>query len=148
MRNPQPESAKKISGRSRVTTAIAIAFFVVLTACGEPTGPKTFCCVDKPEPEQTAVALMPLATELHDAADIFAQGVEDATLRGKAESAVNLLADQLLTGKVAPSRAALAQARTLIASLNDVDAIELDPVALALDYVERRINEVLAAQGG
>jgi hypothetical protein len=145
MRHLQPESSKKISSGSRVKAAIAIAFFVALTACGEPIGPKTFT-VSKPEAEQTA--LVPLAAELHDAADIFAQGVEDATLRGKAESAVNRLADELLTGKVAPSRAALAQARSLIASLDDIEAIELDPVALALDYVERRINEILAGASG
>ena len=136
-----------MSRGSRVKAAIAIAFFAALTACGEPVGPRTFT-ESKPEAEQTSTALVPLAAELHDAADVFAQGVEDPTLRSKSESAVNLLADQLLTGRVAPSRAALAQARSLIASLNDVDAIELDPVALALDYVERRINEILAAQGG
>jgi hypothetical protein len=146
MRHLQPESAKKISRGSRVTAAIAIAFFVVLTGCGEPIGPRTF---SEPPPDQTANALAALAPELHDAADVFAQGVEDVTLRGKAELAVNHLADELLTGKVASSRAALAQARTLIASLNDIDAIELDPVALALDYIERRINEILTgAQNG
>jgi hypothetical protein len=144
MRHLQPQSSKKISRGSRVTAAIAIAFFVALTGCGEPIGPRTF---SEPPPELTVNDLAVLAPELHDAADVFAQGVEDAALRGKAELAVNHLADELLTGKVASSRAALAQARSLIASLDDVDAIELDPVALALDYIERRINEILTATG-
>jgi hypothetical protein len=88
-----------------------------------------------------------LAPELHDAADLFAQGVADTTLQGKTELAVNRLADQFLAGKVAASRAALAQARSLFANLNDVSAIELAPVGLALDYIERRMNEILSAGG-
>lgn len=88
-----------------------------------------------------------LAAELHDAADVFAQGESDTALRGKAELAVNRLADQLLAGKVAGSRAALAQARSLLANLDDIAAIELDPVGLALDHIERRINEILISAG-
>ena len=141
MRYLQPELTTNVRIGSRIAAAIAIAFFVALTACGEPVGPRTF---SEPPPEKTVSGLAPLATELHDAADVFAQGVDDAALRGKAESAVNHLADELLTGKVASSRAALAQARSLIANLDEVEAIELDPVALALDYVDRRINEILA----
>ena len=88
-----------------------------------------------------------LAAELHDAADLFAQGVSDKTLRGETESAVNRLADQFLAGKVAASRTALAQARSLLANLNEVQAIELAPVGLALDYIEARMNEILIAGG-
>jgi hypothetical protein len=84
-----------------------------------------------------------LAPELHDAADVFAQGVEDKALRGRAESAVNHLADQLLAERVASSRAAIAQARTLLASLDDISAIELAPVGLALNYIERRIDQII-----
>lgn len=88
-----------------------------------------------------------LAAELHDAADVFAQGVADTTVRGQAESAVNHLADQLLAEKVAGSRAALAQARSLLANLDVVSATELTPVSFALDYIERRVNEILLAGG-
>ncbi|HEV7386997.1 MAG TPA: hypothetical protein VGN73_00165 [Gemmatimonadaceae bacterium] len=84
-----------------------------------------------------------LAPELHDAADVFAQGVADPSLRGQAVLAVNHLADQLLAGKVVSSRAALAQLRTLLAKLSDIPAIELTPVGLALDYIERRMYEIL-----
>jgi hypothetical protein len=126
---------------------IAIACFVAMTGCGEPSGPRTICCFPKPQPEQIVNALAVLAPELHDAADAFAQGVTDTALRGQAEMAVNHLADQLLAGKVAGSRAALAQARSLLANLGDISAIELAPVGLALDYIERRINEILIAAG-
>jgi hypothetical protein len=126
---------------------IAIACFVAITGCGEPTGPRTICCISKSQPEQTVSGLAVLAAELHDAADVFAQGVTDTALRGQAELAVNRLADQLLAGKVASSRAALAQARSLLANLGDIPAIELAPVGLALDYIERRINEILIAGG-
>jgi hypothetical protein len=88
-----------------------------------------------------------LAAELHDAADVFAQGIADKTLKGQTELAVNGLADQLLAGKVAASRAALVQARTLLAKPDDVSAIEVAPVNLALDYIERRMNEILIAGG-
>jgi hypothetical protein len=123
---------------------IAIACFVAITGCGEPTGPRTICCVSHPQPEQIATNLGVLAAELHDAADVFAQGVEDAALRRKTESAVNNLADQLLAGKVLSSREALTQARLLVLSTKDSQAIELAPVGLALDYIERRMNEILS----
>lgn len=129
---------------SRLQALTAVACFVAVVGCGEPTGPRTFT-ESKAAPEQTVSGLAPLAVELHDAADVFAEGVTDAAARGQAELAVNRLADQLLTGKVSSSRAALGQARTLLAGLHDVPAIELAPVGLALDYVERRINEILNA---
>lgn len=147
MRYLQPERTTNFSVGSRIPAAIAIACFVAITGCGEPTGPRTICCVSHPQPEQTVSGLAVLAPELHDAADVFAQGVGDKTLRGEAELAVNGLADQLLAGKVAASRAALTQARSLLANLNDIQAIELAPVRLALDYIERRINEILIAGG-
>ena len=120
---------------------LAIACFVAVVGCGEPTGPRTICCT--PKPERTVNALAVLAPELHDAADIFAQGVANASLRGKAELAIDRLADQFLAGKVEGSRAALAQARSLLTGLDDISAIELAPMGFALDYVERRMNEIL-----
>jgi hypothetical protein len=144
MRYLQPERTTNISVGSRISMVIAIACFVAITGCGEPTGPRTVCCLSKPEqPEPTFRGLAVLAAELHDAADVFAQGVQDKALRGQAELAVNRLADQLLAERVASSRAALAQARSLLANLDDIPAIELAPVGLALDYIERRINEIL-----
>lgn len=145
MRYLQPKRTTKLSAGSRLQALTAIACFVAIVGCGEPTGPRTFCCESKPAPEQTVSGLAVLAVELHDAADVFTQGVTDTTARGQAELAVNRLADQLLLGKVASSRAALAQARSLLANSSDVPAIELAPVGLALDYVERRINEILNA---
>ena len=147
MRYLQPERTTNFSVGSRLPAVIAIACFVAITGCGEPTGPRTICCISKSQPEQTVSGLAVLAAELHDAADVFAQGVTDTALRGQAELAVNRLADQLLAGKVASSRAALAQARSLLANLGDIPAIELAPVGLALDYIERRINEILIAGG-
>jgi hypothetical protein len=88
-----------------------------------------------------------LAAELHDAADVFDEGVADTTVRSQAQSAINSLADQLLAGKVAGSRAALAQARSLLANLDVVSTTELTPVSFALDYIERRVNEILIASG-
>ena len=142
MRYLQPERTTNFSVGSRLPAVIAIACFVAITGCGEPTGPRTFS-ESKPQPEQTVSGLAVLAAELHDAADVFAQGVADKALRGQAELAVTRLADQLLAGRVASSRAALAQARSLLANLGDIPAIELAPVGLALDYIERRINEIL-----
>ena len=130
-----------IIARPRIQAVLAIASFVALVGCGEPSGPRTICCT--PKPEQTVSGLAVLAAELHDAADVFAQNVADAPLRGKTELAINRLADQLLAGKVTPSRDALAQARSLLTNLDDISAIELAPVRLALDYIERRMNEIL-----
>ena len=145
MRYLRPERTKNLGVAHRIPAVIAIACFVAMAGCGEPTGPRTIS-VSKPEqPEPTFSGLAVLAAELHDAADVFAQGVEDKALRGQAELAVNRLADQLLAERVASSRAALAQARSLLANLDDISAIELAPVGLALDYIERRINEILNA---
>ena len=58
--------------------------------------------------------------------------------------AVQRLADQLLAEKVAASRAALGQARSLLANLDAISAIELAPVGLALDYIEQRINQIVS----
>ena len=143
MRHIDPERTTNSSMRSPLAVAIAIACFVTITSCGEPTGPRTVCCQSEPQPEQTVSGLAVLAPELHDAADVFAQGAEDKDVRSKAELAVNHLADELLSGKVQSSRAALFQARLLLASLNDIQAIDLAPVGLALDYIERRMNEIL-----
>ncbi len=145
MRHLQRGRTKKLSARSRIPAAIGIALFVAMTGCGEPTGPRTFCCA--PKPEQTVTDLSVLTPELHDAADIFVEGVADSTLRAQTELAVTRLGDQLQAGKVTSSRTALAQARSLQANLVDLQAIELGPVALALDYIERRINEILTAGG-
>jgi hypothetical protein len=147
MRYLQPKRTTNFSMGSRIPAAIAIACFVAMTGCGEPTGPRTICCYTAPKPEQTVSGLGVLAAELHDAADVFAQGVANTTLRTKAELAVNGLADQLLTGKVAASRAALVQARSLIANPDEISAIELAPVALALNYIEGRMNQILSAGG-
>jgi len=124
---------------------IAIACFVAMAGCGEPSGPRTICCT--PQPTQTVSALAVLAPELHDAADVFAQGAGNKDVRSKAELAVNKLADQLLAGKVVASRVALADARSLLASLDDISATELAPVGLALDYIEGRMNEILNSVG-
>lgn len=141
-----PKRTKNLSVAPRIAAVIAIASFVAMTGCGEPTGPRTICCVSNPEqPEPTFSGLAVLAAELHDAADVFAQGVEDKAVRGQAELAVNRLGDQLLAERVASSRAALSQARSLLASLDDVSAIELVPVGLALDYIERRIDQIIRA---
>jgi len=149
MRYLQPQRTTNSRVRSPLAAAIAIACFVAITGCGEPTGPRTICCQSEPLPEQIVSGLAVLVPELHDAADVFAQGVEDKDLASKTELAVNHLADQLLSGKVQSSREAIFQARLLIASSNDTQAIDLAPVGLALDYIERRMNEILAslAQG-
>ena len=68
-------------------------------------------------------------------------------MRSKAELAVNKLAAQFLAGKVVASRVALADARSLLASLDDISATELAPVGLALDYIEGRMNEILNSVG-
>jgi hypothetical protein len=145
MRYLQQKRTTNFRVGSRIPAAIAIACFVAMTGCGEPIGPRTICCT--PKPEQTVSGLAVLAAELHDAADVFAQGVANTSLRGKAELAVNGLADQLLTGKVASSRAALVQARSLLANPDEISAIELAPVALALNYIEQRMNQILSAGG-
>ena len=147
MRSLQPKRTTDFRKGSRIPAMIAIACFVALSGCGEPTGPRTICCYTEPKPEPTIIDLAALAPELHDAADVFAQGVENATLRGKAELAVNGVADQLLTGKVAASRAALVQARSLLANPDQISEIELAPVGLALDHIERRMNQILSAIG-
>ena len=144
----QPKRTTSISGGSRIPAVIAIACFVAMAGCGEPSGPRTICCTPKPQqPEQTVNALAVLAPELHDAADVFAQGAEDKDVRSKAVLAVNKLADELLSGKVQSSRAALFQARLLLARLDDISATELAPVGLALDYIEGRMNEILNSVG-
>jgi hypothetical protein len=142
MSHLQPKRMTTLSVGSRIQALTAIACFVAMVGCGEPTGPRTFCCAEKPEQADNRLAV--LAPELHDAADVFAEGVSDATLRGQAELAVNRLADQLLAGKVSGSRAALAQARSMVANVDDIQAIELAPVGLALDYIEARIDQILA----
>ena len=147
MRSLRPKATTNFKKGSRIPAMTAIACLVVLAACGEPTGPRTICCYTEPKPEQTIIDLAVLATELHDAADVFAQGVANTTLRGKAQLAVNGLADQLLTGKVAASRAALVQARSLIANPDEISEIEVAPVGLALDHIEWRMNQILSAIG-
>jgi len=138
---PITRPTTRLGTRSRLAAAIAFACFLAMTGCGEPTGPRTLCC--QPKPEQTVSSLAVLADELHDAADQFAGQVSDIFLRGQTELAINRLADQLVDGKVAGSRASLAEARSMIAGQKDLATLELSPVGLALDHIERRMNEIL-----
>jgi hypothetical protein len=131
----RPERTRSV-GVARIPVVIAIACFVAMVGCSDSTGPKA-------QEEWTFSGLAVLADELHDAADVFAQGADDKAVRDRAVFAVNCLADQLLAEKVASSRRALAQARSVLADLDDVSAIELAPVGLALDYIERRINQLI-----
>lgn len=121
---------------ARIPGVIAIACFVAMVGCVDSTGPKV-------QEEWTFSGLAVLAGELHDAADTFAEGVETKAVRDRAVFALNCLADQLLAEKVASSRTALAEARLVLADLDDVSAIELAPVRLALDHIERRINQLI-----
>jgi hypothetical protein len=125
-------------GATRILAVIAIAGAITLAGCSDSTAPgKT-----TPAASPTVTALAPLAAELHDASDIFIVAVEDVALRSKMQLAINDLGDQLLAGKPAGSRAALAQCRLLLVNLGDTSAIELAPVGLALDYIEGKINEI------
>jgi len=142
----QQQKRKRVGLGSRIHAVLAIACFVAMVACGEPIGPRTICCTPKPpQPDQpeTNSGLSVLSPELHDAADIFAQGVADAALQRKTVAAVNNLADQLLAGKVKESRDALYQARVLLTNLDATSSIDVGPVVLALNYIERRMTEIL-----
>lgn len=134
-----PNRTRKV-GVGRIQAVIAIACFVAMAGCGDSIGPKT---ITLPKTQSTVSGLAVLAAELHNATDGFVQGVGDKAVRGPVEVGIKNLADQLLAGRVADSRAALARLRTLLASLDDISAIELAPVGLALDYIDRRINEIV-----
>jgi hypothetical protein len=129
-------------GVTRILSVIAIAGAITLAACSDSTAP-TKTATPAPTPTSPTVsALVALAAELHDASDMFVSAVEDEALRTKMTVAINDLGVQLLAGNADGSRAALAQARTLFANLDDISAIELAPVGLALDYIERKLNEI------
>ncbi len=135
MNFPRPERTRSV-GVARIPGIIAIACFVAMVGCSDSTGPRV-------QEEWRFSGLAVLAEELHDAADIFAQGVEAKAVRDRAMFALDCLADQLLAEKVASSRTALAEARSVLADLDEVSAIELAPVVLALDHIERRINQLI-----
>lgn len=128
-------------GVARIQAVIAIVCFVAIVGCFDSTGPKTFCC--EPKPEQTVSGLAVLAAELHNASDVFAQGVQDKAVRGPVELGIKNLGNELLAGRVVESRAALACLRAMLANVDDISAIELAPVSLALDYIERRVNQIV-----
>ena len=129
-------------GAFRFVKVIALGGAIALAGCSESTAPGKTTPAESTPASPTVSALVALAAELHDATDIFVLAVEDEALRVKLQVAINDLGDQLLAGKVEGSLAAVAQARTLLVNLDDISAIELAPVGLALDYIERRINEV------
>ena len=129
-------------GATRILTVIAIAGAITLAGCSDSTAPgKGVTTAPATPTTPTVSALVALAAELHDAADIFVQAVEDETVRTKMSVAINDLGTQLLAGNADGSRVALATARALFANLDDISAIELAPVGLALDYIERKLNE-------
>lgn len=135
----RPNRTRKV-GVGRVQAVIAIACFVAMVGCGDSIGPKT---ISLPKPEQTVSGLAVLAAELHNASDGFVQGVADKGVRAPVQVGIKNLADQLLAGRVAESRAAIVCLRTMLASLDGVSAVELAPVGLAVDYIDRRINEIV-----
>jgi ABC-type glycerol-3-phosphate transport system substrate-binding protein len=129
-------------GATRILTVIAIAGAITLAGCSDSTAPgKGVTTAPSTPTTPTVSALVALAAELHDAADIFVQAVEDETIRTKMSVAINDLGTQLLAGNADGSRVALATARALFANLDDISAVELAPVGLALDYIERKLNE-------
>ena len=130
-------------GATRILSAIAIAGAITLAGCSDSTAPgKAATPAPSTPTAPTVSALVALAAELHDASDIFVSAVEDEALRTKMTVAINDLGVQLLAGNADGSRAALAQARALFVNLDDISAIELGPVSLALDYIERKLNEI------
>lgn len=129
-------------GATRIVTVIAIAGAITLAGCSDSTAPTKTASAPTTPVTPTVSALVALAAELHDAADIFVLAVEDEALRTKMQVAINDLGDQLLAGKADGARVALTQARALLDNLDAISAIELAPVGLALDYIERRLNEI------
>ena len=130
-------------GATRILSVIAIAGAITLAGCSDSTAPgKTATPSPSTPTAPTVNALVALAAELHDASDMFVSAVEDEALRTKMTVAINDLGVQLLAGNADGSRTALAQARALFVNLDDISAIELAPVGLALDYIERKLNEI------
>ena len=130
-------------GAPRILTVIAIAGAITLAGCSDSTAPgKGVTPAPSTPTTPTVSALVALAAELHDASDLFVDAVEDEALRTKMTVAINDLGTQLLAGNADGSRAALATARAMFANLDDISSIELAPVGLALDYIERKLNEI------
>jgi hypothetical protein len=115
----------------------AVFLSVAMSGCSDVTGPTS------PAENRTVNGLVVLAGELHDAADLFVARSEDIERRGQVKSAVDHLAEAFAAGNVTESRSALAHARSVLTNMDQIAAIELAPVGLALDYIERRMNEIL-----
>jgi hypothetical protein len=137
MKHFPPQRNRKIFGATVGSLTIVIALCVATNGCSDVAAPQPS------RQEHVVKRLATLAPELHGAADSFARGVEDLQLRRRMELAVARLADQLAAGMADSSSAALSDARSLLAGVDDDSAIEVAPVGLALDYIERRIIEIL-----
>ena len=137
MTYPLPQRTRKLVATQSIHAIIAVACLVAMSGCSDLTGPTS------PAENQTVNGLVVLAGELHDAADLFATRTEDAERRRRVEAAVDDLADAFAAGNVTESRSALAHARSVLSNMDQIAAIELAPVGLALDYIERRMNEIL-----
>ena len=137
MKHSPPLRSSTTPATSAISLVVVIAFFCATSGCSDATGPT-------PAPQQHIVRrLATLAPELHDAADFFTRGVDDLRLQRQMETAIDRLADQLAEGRVDSSSVALSQARSVLGEANDGSAIDVAPISLALDYIERRINEIL-----
>ena len=137
MTHSPPQQTRKLVATQTIQAIVAVFCLVAMSGCSDVTGPTS------PAENRTVNGLVVLAGELHDAADLFVDRSEDIERRGQVKSAVDQLAEAFAAGNVTESRSALVHARSVLANVDQVAAIELAPVGLALDYIERRMNEIL-----
>ena len=137
MTHSPPQQTRKLVATQTIQAIIAVVCLVTVSGCSDVTGPTS------PRENRTVNGLVVLAGELHDAADLFVARSENIERRADVKSALDHLAEAFAAGNVTESSSALARARSVLANMDQITAIELAPVGLALDYIERRMNEIL-----
>lgn len=113
-----------------------LAGLILLSACSDtPVGPIDF----GKEPSYPSAALTQLASEANNAVAVFLPAPSSPTLSADLRREFTNLTSNLDKGLLASSRLDIVQVRYLLSTADAVARVELAPVSLALDHIEKAV---------
>jgi hypothetical protein len=129
--------------RSRITRVVAMASVISLAACQDVTGPESEAAVPSElrlAQSASTVELASLGNSLDDMTGWSLATLQDNNQRGNIVGVLNGMKGHLKSGNTSLIQQDVTQARGILTSLTDVQQVELGPVTLTLDIVQKALD--------
>lgn len=147
LRTPGQTTRSTTRSGARIARVIALSGVVAVLACGDSTSPQRA----KPVPEAPAVPAPPaaapstplgmLGASLDDATSMFVPTMQDPEKRAQLQAVIKDLSEHLMAANIDLSTKDLAAGRALIASVEEVQQIELGAIGIAFDQIELALSQ-------